>query len=736
MPFSEARWIWSDIDHYSDYTVCRFRGKFTVGAEQRIKIDVSADSRYLLYLDGKRLGRGPARSDLRHYVYETYEPHVGPGEHVLAAMVVHYAQDGSPVAEMHDRAAFVLQATDAKGSVLTATGQESSPWRTSLDASVTTNVTKLPIETYIAIGKTEDVDGSLVPQNWELPEFDDTSWTIGQGHLSPVMYAQSTDLGDGRWRLMPRDIAMPFEERRAFQTETTFPLTVAPNTTQTIILNAGEYAIGYPELQLNGGRGSSVEMHYAEAMSRDGSKGLRDATTGNDVEGFHDTYRPGGAAEKYTPFALRAFRFVKLVVTTAAEPLELNKVSYLLTGYPWQRVSEFKAQPTPQDLDTIQDVDFRTLQRCTYETFMDCPYYEQLQYVGDTRLQALLGYVTTGDTDLAARAVRLFDWSRIPEGLTQSRYPSRVEQIIPPFSLFWVMMVEDLWRYAPDESQTVADALTGCRGVLEWFGKHLNPDGVLSGHMPWWHFVDWSKEWLPTLGVPAPAAAGVPCATINLQYLAALQAYVRLHEGLGDTRESEFWQAEADMLADAITVNFWNSNKKLFQEGPDESYGFSQHAQAWAILTGLVPADALDSLVDSLHTDETLVQATYYHTFYIVEALAKTQRLEQLWTKWLKPWRDALGLRVSTWPEQPEPTRSDCHAWSAWPSYALLTHVLGAKPGEPGTGDFEITPQRVAGWSDVSGSVATPNGVLRVSVNWPQSGPAKIEASLEDGGRD
>ncbi|WP_372490084.1 hypothetical protein [Chitinophaga sedimenti] len=30
---------------------------------------------------------------------------------------------------------------------------------------------------------------------------------------------------------------------------------------------------------------------------------------------------------------------------------------------------------------------WRTSRLCAYETYMDCPYYEQLQYIGDTRIR-------------------------------------------------------------------------------------------------------------------------------------------------------------------------------------------------------------------------------------------------------------------------------------------------------------------------------------------------------------
>jgi hypothetical protein len=51
-----------------------------------------------------------------------------------------------------------------------------------------------------------------------------------------------------------------------------------------------------------------------------------------------------------------------------------------------------------------------------------------------------------------------------------------------------------------------------------------------------------------------------------------------------------------------------------------------------------------------------------------------------------------LRLGLSTWAENPEPTRSDCHAWSASPNYDLLTVVAGIRPGAPGFRKVRIEP--------------------------------------------
>ena len=178
------------------------------------------------------------------------------------------------------------------------------------------------------------------------------------------------------------------------------------------------------------------------------------------------------------------------------EERRLDGLQAWFTAYPF----EFKATlagDIPQ-LDELWTTGWRTARLCAHETYIDAPYWEQLQYVGDTRIQALISYVMTGDGRLARQAIKALDDSRTPEGLTQSRYPSAVPQFIPPFSLLWVSMLHDYWMYVDDEV-LVKETLPHTRTVLDWFAGHQRPDGLL-GRMRWWEFADWTATY--RFGVP------------------------------------------------------------------------------------------------------------------------------------------------------------------------------------------------------------------------------------------
>ena len=70
------------------------------------------------------------------------------------------------------------------------------------------------------------------------------------------------------------------------------------------------------------------------------------------------------------------------------------------------------------------EIGWRTARLCANETYMDCPYYEQLQYFGDTRIQAMITLYNTHDAYMVKNAIEQGRQSVVADGITMSRYPS------------------------------------------------------------------------------------------------------------------------------------------------------------------------------------------------------------------------------------------------------------------------------------------------------------------------
>ena len=277
-----------------------------------------------------------------------------------------------------------------------------------------------------------------------------------------------------------------------------------------LLLDQSHTTNAYPVLETSGGARSIVRLTYAEALvDSAGHKGNRNEIEGRTVRGVHDVFLPdGGARRRFQTLYWRSFRYIQLDVTTADEPLRVHDLHGIFTAYPFAERARFAS-----DLPWLADMwrmNWNGARIGAFETYMDTPYWEQLQYVGDTRIQGLISLYVAGDDRLLRQAIEHFDLSRIPEGLTASRYPSALTQIIPPFSLIYVAMVHDYMLHRNDPRSSAA-RLAGVRGILDWFGRHIDTTGML-GPMPHWNYVDWTPRGIavfrpaPTTGTPPRSA--------------------------------------------------------------------------------------------------------------------------------------------------------------------------------------------------------------------------------------
>ena len=366
---------------------------------------------------------------------------------------------------------------------------------------------------------------------------------------------------------------------------------------------------------------------------------------------------------------------------------------------------------------------------------MDTPYWERMQYIGDTRIQALISYTVAGDDRLARQAIQAFNDSRIADGITRSRYPSSVTQIIPTFSLLWIGMVHDFWQYRGDDAFVKAQ-IPGTRTVLDWFLDKQRPDGLM-GHLSWWPFLDWGKDF--AFGMPPEDADG-GSSPITLQYIEALRYGAELESAFGDSVRAQRYRDAESRAVNAVRKLCWNSASGLIADTPAQKH-YSQHANILGIWLDVIPReqqkDVLNKILSVSDPGFTaagpvpeMTKATYYFRFYLARALDHAGMGDQ-YLNLLKPWRDMTALGLTTWAEQPEPTRSDSHAWSAHPNFDFLTIVAGIRPKAPGFSAVSIEPH-LGALRNVVSSVPTPKGMVEVNYISGNSG-VKAEINLPSG---
>lgn len=722
-----AFWIASPSASPQAPGVFYFRKEFTLSTvPEHYWVHVSADNRYILHVNGRYAAEGPGRGDLFHWRFETVDlaPLLHSGENIVAAVVWNFGEL-APVAQMSNRTGFLMQGdTDAESAVNTGIGWRvrQEPGRAALGHG--------DVQGYYAAGPAEKIDGRMLDWKWDEPGDDGSDWETPE-RVGQAAMRQAQD-ADNRWELV-QDPLPPMEHRlvdagvpvrvaglASLPAFPAAPLEIPANTHVTLLLDHRVLQTAYPELTMSGGRDASIALTYAEALyDAQGLKGNRDQIEGRRIEGITDEFTAdGGNDRRFQPLWWRTWRYLQIDVTTKAAPLRLDALHAWYSAYPFEAIAAISGD-IPQ-LDQLWRTGWRTARLCAHETYMDAPYWEQLQYVGDTRIQALISYVVSGDSRLARQAIVNIDDSRIPEGITQSRYPSGLPQFIPPFSLLWVGMVHDYWMYV-DDLPLVKETLPHTRTVLDWFTVRLRPDGLL-GKMPWWEFGDWTEDYRD--GVPPQDADG-GSSFLTLQFIDALRNAAQMESLYGSRERAQEYNAVIRRATEALNQENWDPKYGLYADTPAKK-SYSQEANILAVWLDVAPRDQQASILRRLvasndHTPEVvagkpvppLSAPSYYFRFYLSRALEHSG-LADLYLSQLGPWYNMLHLGLSTWAETPEPTRSDCHAWSASPNYDLLTIVAGIHPSAPGFRRVRIEPH-LRGLHYLNASMPHAGGLIKTA---------------------
>ncbi|MBA8793808.1 hypothetical protein FHX74_001413 [Friedmanniella endophytica] len=738
-----ARWI--AVPGASAPVVAGYRLALEVEADTELLVHVSADERYALHLDGALVGRGPERSEVGAWAFETYRVTLPAGRHWLAAQVWSLG-DGAPYAQQSFGHGFLV-ATEPGASVDLDTGR--TDWRVSVLPGHGTR----PQGDAWGCGLKHVSDGRLLPWGWTTggDRLDWTNPVVGDPGYDT---AWANDMPPGRMlrpALLPPQWEQPFAGGRvrhvashpSSQPTHEIPVRsddcladelvtwqglltggeveVPPWTCRRVLIDLEEYVCAYPELSLRGGRDGRVRVHWQESLYEPAErvpagmkghpKGHRDAIEGKlfgrpnlTEDGAGDLVIAGGGAETHTTLWWEAGRYVELLVSTSDDPLTLTGLRFVETRYPYEDRSSFRA--ADPRLDDVGRLAFRTLQMCSHETTMDCPYYEQLQYGGDTRLQLLAAYATSDDDRLARQALLAFDRSRDTDGLTRSRTPSRVRQTIPPFSLWWVAMVHDfaLWR---GDLDFVAGLMPGVRAVIDAHRRTVDADGVFHAQ-PGWNFTDWVDRWPD--GAP-PGGHWDVSGVLHLQLAHVAGLAAELEGWLGEDQLAARDRDLADRLLAAAETVFWDAGTGLYADDRDHT-AWSEHAQCLALLAGAAHGEAAVTGMLDRGTGTDLARTTVYFDHYLFDALYRVGRADALLDR-LGLWFGLVDEGLRTVIEQPEPSRSDCHAWGAHPLYHRVASLLGIRPTAPGMREVVVAPDLGGlAWAEVS--LPTVLGTLHV----------------------
>jgi hypothetical protein len=778
-------WIACSSSSTAPPFVAAYKCEFSLDKAEEIRVHVSADERYELWLDGERVGRGSERGDADHWFFETYDLGLEAGNHIMVARVWSMggeAASGAPYAQMSVYPGFILSPDEARWAAVLGTGV--AAWQAKILGGYEFSH---PIAAW-GTGANLVVHGEEF--SWGFERGAGEGWEAAQvlhagcgpeqrndfEPLHLMVPATLPPMLDRPWRSgTVRHVAdVPGEytgERMTWNIETiTTPIpiraadhqpeqvlawgrllagdgavTVPPRTRRRVIIDLEDYVCAYPQLTISGGAGGRVRIHWQESLYEDAVKtvkGNRDEIEGKifttvwwQRDGIGDIFRTdGGQNRKFDTLWWQCGRYIEIFVETLDEALTIDELLLCETRYPLEAASAWESSDAR--LEEIAPIMLRTLQECAHETYMDCPYFEQLMYIGDTRLQVLATYALSPDDRLPRKALAAFDWSRVGSrghGLTQSRYPSRVRQVTRPFSLWWVSMLHDfaLWR---DDATFLNEHMPGARAVLDSYAAFTNVDGLIQlPPGPNFNFMDWVPTWGQSSPPDTDAAHQGENALFAWQWILVLRQAAQLEEWAGAPEMAARWTRLADECARAACWHFWDEDRGLFADDRAHTI-YSEHTQCLAILadeiqTTLSP-DQRSRITSGLLSEPDLARATIYFSHYLFETLRTAGRMDAFFER-MGVWFDLKARGLKTTVEMPEPTRSDCHAWGAHPLFHFRASLLGIRPGAPGFKQVLVAPQ-LGTLSWARGSVPHPQGEVAVHAR-VENNSLRCEVSLPPG---
>ena len=755
-----AQWIMHPIAEPQAHAVILFRKNFELPKKpEKFVVHLSADNHYRLFVNGKYVLRGPARGDISHWFFETFDlaPYLVAGENVIAAEVVNWGPKRS-FTYFSQMTSFIMQGdSETEKMVNTAGGSWKCFHNEAFNAKMVEWMTdRNTIDFGLYVGNpTDSIVGEKYPWGWETPGYDDSFWLsakwadIAGGRdeqfAGGILYGGGKMLIPRRTGLLKETILQFAEIRRSSGMEINYnfmrgtgSLIIPANKKVSILIDQQAETIGYPEMLVSGGKDARIQAMYAENMivKNQSPKGNRNDIEGKYMVGIKDVFIPdGGKTRLFKPTYIRAFRYIQLDIETKAAPLVIENYYHVACNAPIERKAVFE---TGLPLtDWIMDAGWRTISICAQDMLLSDAAYEQMQYTGDSRVHNLSLLTLSGDDRLTRNALIQFDQSRIPEGLTYACYPNPFHLIIPSYSLIWIDQVHDymMWK---DDKEFISKFELGIGNVLFWFEQKMQPNGLM-GKMDWWGALAWPHHYKN--GEPPTIYEG-NCTLYTLHYTYTLRHAADIFDYLGKPEQANKYRSRANEIC--VAVNQLCKNADGFYSESPENKQVSQITNILAIMAEAVNGDEARQLMQKmLEPKDWFGQVDLFLHLYLFEAMNKTGLQDQFMAD-LTEWQLMKERGMSGFAEVPlewgeENQRSECHPWSSAPNYFFFRTVCGIGPTSAGHKTIEIAPafgeltkikavyphhlgnielELKHDGTKVSGSVVIPDGISKAEFVW------------------
>ncbi|WP_169514482.1 alpha-L-rhamnosidase N-terminal domain-containing protein [Actinokineospora enzanensis] len=732
-----------------------FRREFDLGpVPASCLLRIAADSRYVVWVNGVEVGRGPVRTHpwrLHHDVLDVAGA-LRTGRNAIAVLVRFYGLPNAwwvPATPTFSHGAGVLAAELALPDGLLGTDRD---WRCQVSEAWTPQRPR-------GVGSVlpEVFDGRLLDPAWTSAGFDDSGWV-------PARVLTALHLGGIGRSVPPTDPYGPLPEgdRRVSSARDQLPesvcrrvvaadlslgpveltmavgfsvagdpveLPVSVDSDAAVVFTAdwGRMVAGTVELCVDAEPGVVVTARMAESLDGGASEFAMRCVTRDGENRFESSDPTGG---RYA-----------VVVVHGRGRVSLRRIAVRERLRPRPSGAFFECSDPV--LNRIYEVGLRTVDLTAQDAYVDCPTREQRAWIGDAVVHQSVDLLTNPDWSLA-KAYPLLAAAPRPDGMLPMAVVCDFEHhgtsYIPDWALHWVRSVHNLWRWTGD-GEVVASLLPVVENLLRWFARYVR-DGLLTD-VTGWVLLDWAS-------VQGRGAGAV----LNGLWGRALLDFAEMASWLGDEGRARWARDHHARLCGAYAA-FWDESRGAYRDWLG-SPSMSDHASAAAVVGGLVPFGRRDAVLSFLlergdrvrrawsfgvmplmaamgppapdwDVASEVVEAQPFFRYVVHDAVALLGgSVGELCRDW------AVFEGATTWPETWS-GGSRCHGWSSTPTRDLPMYVLGVSPALPGFDAVRVAP-RLGDLSWARGAVPSPHGPITVEVSrdrvWVDS-PVPIQLDLD-----
>jgi len=658
----QAVWICHEDDPCQTNMYLNFRKTFTVQSlPEKATLHITADTQYMLWINGQEVGRGPAFSDPRWQPYDSHDvgSFLQAGANVIAVLCYCYGQGvnedtqtenrpgpaGRMKRNVHDSMPGLLcQLEMSTSDAQTCVGSDES-WKSLLSKCWCTDTAKIDDSTYSEIYFAERETA-----NWKEADFDDSSWpgsTVRTGFLGG-MY---TGLDRSHAHVFPWCILEPrqvphVQKRDVYaksivsfgeiiETEVYGNENVALRMALEHMVASEFTSIRGPETFISNRQTEIIP--FDKNTSYDDFRGIRSATmildmgelmNGRvhlDVEvpagtiidmaygqrllengkpeiyssriSSADRYVTRKGRQQWTTFGWRHFRYVQLTFRNHSEPLVVHNLKAVADDHPLEMKGKFSC--SDEFLNWLWAAGVKTTRVQIHDDLMCSCNREKVQNSFDVAYNVQSAMTAFGDIPVLYRYFRNMLRAQTVYGFLSlsSGRPYECGLLFGSGEALMQVIWSHYARFG--DLALLEEAHIPVQRHVEYQNNFRGEDGLI-GDQPLLLFQDWAE-------VDGEGKGKI--LTLNARYAMGLQIASWIAREVGDDKMTQKWLGQYEETVNSINAKFWDDARGVFVDyiTPDDCLGehVSEHGNYMLMTLGCVDRSRTERIVEWL-TDPSL----------------------------------------------------------------------------------------------------------------------------------